>query len=217
MSTSNPTHGTKVTSDPERRQNPVNEGPGELTSDSLAAESTRAGGGFAENAGAEPSGVPSKSSTASNTDTSNATALPPAPDAERRGDAAERPAPQLPQDDVAPKHAEAVDGQAYGDGHQSNGKHVPLAPSYVTLDVTNPAKSLKVKGTNLTEGGFDSDDSKNASFNADIGSENDPGRLAEQKFQRASAENTSDAAGGPRQKNVSGGMPYEALSSEQQA
>jgi len=46
----------------------------------------------------------------------------------------------------------------------------------------------------LKEGGFDSDDSKNASFTSDIGDENDPGRVAEMKFAKENAEAVEDIA-----------------------
>ena len=66
------------------------------------------------------------------------------------------------------------------------------------------------KGRNLTEGGFESDDSKNASFNGDIGGKNDPGRLAEEKFIRDNA-NASEHAGMPRQPGFTGSNTYEGL------
>jgi hypothetical protein len=65
----------------------------------------------------------------------------------------------------------------------------------------------------LTEGGFESDDSKNASFNQEIGTKNDPGRLAELKMQRANAGGAGDAAI-PRQKGVTGDNEYDALSGD---
>lgn len=67
----------------------------------------------------------------------------------------------------------------------------------------------------MTEGGFD--DSNNASFNTDIGSENDPGRLAENKFQRREAESGPDAAGGARQKGVDNQHWYQPLQPDQRA
>lgn len=75
------------------------------------------------------------------------------------------------------------------------------APSYVSSVKSDPAQTGKPKGKNITEGGFDSDSSNNASFNNEIGTENDPGRVAEQTFQNT----TQSASGGtgPRQKMVS--------------
>jgi hypothetical protein len=62
----------------------------------------------------------------------------------------------------------------------------------------------------LTEGGFESDDSKNASFNQEIGTENDPGRLAEEKMQRANADAGGDGVM-PRQQGETGDNEYAAL------
>ena len=75
------------------------------------------------------------------------------------------------------------------------------APSYVSSVRSDPAQTGKPKGKNITEGGFDSDPSNNASFNNEIGTENDPGRAAEQTFQNT----TQSASGGVgrRQKMVS--------------
>jgi hypothetical protein len=82
------------------------------------------------------------------------------------------------------------------------------APSYVTAQsATYPGGP---KGKNLTEGGFESDDTKNASFTSDIGSKNDPGRLAEEKMQRENADAAGDAAM-PRQKGITGDNEYDAL------
>lgn len=58
----------------------------------------------------------------------------------------------------------------------SGNTNVNAAPGYVS----SVSPSGKPHGKNITEGGFDADDSKNASFNSDIGSKNDPGRAAEQ-------------------------------------
>ncbi|KAI9869910.1 MAG: hypothetical protein M1830_004934, partial [Pleopsidium flavum] len=91
-------------------------------------------------------------------------------------------------------------------------QHVDLAPSYVQS--AHPT-SGKPKGQNITEGGFDDDPSKNASFNSDIGDENDPGRAAENKFQREAAEAGADAGGGPRQKAITGDGQYDLLEDDQ--
>jgi len=82
------------------------------------------------------------------------------------------------------------------------------APSYVNAQSeTHPGGP---KGKNLTEGGFESDDSKNASFTSDIGTENDPGRLAEERMLRENADPAGDAAM-PRQQGLSGVNEYDAL------
>lgn len=82
-----------------------------------------------------------------------------------------------------------------------------VAPSYVSSQYLHDSKP---KGKNLTEGGFDNDDSKNVSFRSEIGGKNDPSRLAEQKFMRENAQFANDA-GFPRDKGTTRGTPYDAL------
>ncbi|KAI9845153.1 MAG: hypothetical protein M1837_005038 [Sclerophora amabilis] len=237
---SNPSSGTKVTSDPERFNAPTEEGPGAITSDSLAADSSRAGGAFSANRNAEPQGVSSKSTTSNNTDTSGATTLPPAADAATRQEASDQQASDGVKGAAGLKYAEAAGGQGdfsgqhsaeYGyaggptSAKQSQGQSTSggggnaqggPAPSYVHADQLGQPRDAKPKGKNLTEGGFSSDD-PNASFNSEIGSKDDPSRLAEANFQRREAESGPDAGGGPRQKGVDGDQPYDALSSDTQA
>lgn len=67
----------------------------------------------------------------------------------------------------------------------------------------------KPKGANLTEGGFSSY-APNASFNSEIGTKNDPGRIAEQKFQRSAQQSGLDAAQ-PKDKGDTGDQPYSVL------
>lgn len=91
-----------------------------------------------------------------------------------------------------------------------------VAPGYIASVTVQPTQSGKPKGKNLTEGGFDdTDDSaaNNASFTADIGTENDPGRLAEQGFQRTNA--AVAGGGGPRQDEVTGKGQYDVLEGDQ--
>lgn len=58
----------------------------------------------------------------------------------------------------------------------------------------------------------------NASFGGEVGTDNDPGRVALGGFQRANAESGPDAAGGPRQKDVSGyDKGYGTLNSDETA
>jgi hypothetical protein len=91
------------------------------------------------------------------------------------------------------------------------------APSYVSSQYVDGGRP---KGSNLMEGGFDSDDAKNASFNNEIGTKMDPGRLAEQKMTRENADAAGDAAGDaamPRQKGVSGDNTFDALEGDTSA
>lgn len=88
-----------------------------------------------------------------------------------------------------------------------------IAPSYVNVQYLDRGKP---KGKHLTEGGFDDSDSKNASFTSDIGTKDDPGRLAEQRFELLNAESALDA-GTPKQKGFVRDNPYEALGEESPA
>jgi hypothetical protein len=194
----------------------IQEGAGAVASDSLAAESTRAGGGFSENRNSEPQGVKGSNSTFANENTSGATRLDPAPDAEAR----------LAQEDAkeerklgsgATSYPSSAGGQSKGlaventEGSYETGgasSNAGTAPSYVNSQFIKDQAGPH--GKNLTEGGFESDDSKNASFNQEIGTENDPGRLAEEKMQRTNADAGGDAAM-PRQGGVTGDNEYSAL------
>lgn len=199
----------------------IEESTGAVANDSLAAESTRADGGFASNRGSEPQGVSGSNSTFANKNTSGATRLDPASDAEARqaeGDWAE----EKKLGGTGNRYPDAVGGQAKGlavtdtqGSYETGGasSNAGAAPSYVASQYVDGGGP---KGKNLTEGGFESNDSKNASWNQDIGGKNDPGRLAEQKFERLNA-GADSTAGQPRQKGVSGDNSYDALGGDTQA
>ncbi|KAH9220933.1 hypothetical protein DL95DRAFT_478258 [Leptodontidium sp. 2 PMI_412] len=199
MSTRNPTHGTKVTDSNEPQ---IREGAGPVASDSLAAESTRDGGGFAQNRNSEPQGVAGANSTFANENTSGARRLDPALDAETR----------MAEEDWAEKKklgaADSVGAQR-GPGSDETGgsSSAGIAPSYVNSQFHDTAGP---KGRDLHEGGFESRDSNNASFNSEIGSKNDPSRLVERKFQRQNADYDGEA-GMPRQKGDLEDNTYDTL------
>ncbi|KAG2415177.1 hypothetical protein HFD88_006368 [Aspergillus terreus] len=235
---------TKVTNDPEASRNPISESAGPVAGDSLAAESSMTGGAFSQNRGSEPLGVAAGQSTLNTTDTSAATKLPAAPVGTKREDITRQekypdalggqgnfPGAHLPQSGYTggPTGAKQTQSQGTHASSQQKSSHTQApasgsgyhsqynggqAPSYVA-DVTGDFGDKKPKGRNLTEGGFD--DSNNASFNTDIGSQNDPGRLAENKFQRREAESGPDAAGGARQKGVDNQHWYQPLQPDQRA
>lgn len=217
---------TKVTNDPASQQ-PIEEPSGPVASDSLAAESVRHGGAFSENRGAEPMGVSGNKSTLNTTNTSAATELPPASEGALREDRQRQE-----------KYPEALGGQGnfpgahhsgYAGGPTAAKKEMGMnageystasgsgrskfdggqAPSYVN-DITPGYQHTKPAGRNIHEGGFDADDKNNASFNSEIGSDQDPGRAAINKFQRTTAESGPDA-GHPRQKKVDNQQPFQAL------
>ncbi|CRG89578.1 hypothetical protein PISL3812_06615 [Talaromyces islandicus] len=231
-----PSTGTKVTTDPSSN-NPVKEGPGPITKDSLAAESVRQGGTFAQNPDNQPLGVSGRQSTFNNTDTSGATTLSSAPQSgdredlnrqerypEALGGQGDYPGAHLPESGYAggPTRAKKELGigthqyntqerqAAVAGGSAHNGG---TAPSYVA-PVTENLGSTKPHGTNIREGGFDSG-RKNASFTSDIGSNKDPGRLAENKIQRTNAESGANAA--YPNPTVDDNQPYAVLGSDQRA
>lgn len=180
--------------DPARYTDPRKEGAGAVASDSLAADSTRSGGGFSENRDSQPLGVSGSHSTLANEDTQSATRLGPAPDAEAR------------------KARDDWSDQPSG-GYQHQQQQQQQYPS--TTSRIAPAGSQKPKGKNLTEGGFDDSTSKNASFNSDIGTKQDPARLAENRLQHEMAEVDATAAKGPKDKPEKGdNQPYSALTEE---
>lgn len=296
-------HGMKVKSDPASRHYSTREGAGPVTADSLAAESTHQGGGFAQNRDSEPLMVKGANSTFTNTDISAAVTLPPAANHASRSDPNEEyihlgtkhetgkshgsgtgsgtvqdhsqdehhsesvsehqstPKDQKPpvsQDTASSESHEGGGpssshgsgqesagkqsgsehdssehttgkgtGSSHGEGDQSTvkaagkgtGSHQPeVAPTYVDVDVVNPPIHPKPKGANLTEGGFDSDNAPNASSNAEIGSEDDPGRVAEAQIQKAMAHTAEGSAGsGLKQKKITDDGQYDALPAEEEA
>lgn len=203
----------KVTTDPAGTQNPVTEGAGTVTSDSLAAESANKGGSF----GGVPSKQPSASTTTNTTDTSNAKELPPAAD----GTARKAATGELdePYKGAHPSGKDAGSGPTYNADTTSSSSQ-PAAGQDGTFDHASGTAAFgkggesgvgKPKGTNLTEGGFQGDE-PNASYNTDIGSENDPGRAALGKLQRMTDESAVDAGNPTRQKEVETGTGgYDAL------
>jgi len=214
MSTQNPTHGQKVTdsSAPE-----IEEGAGAIASDSLAAESTRDGGDFAENRGSEPLGVKGANSTFANENTSGAETLEPSDSkASRTDDESYSTNPEDKRD----TEGELDSGAArYDSAADKGGRDVPEtedAPSYVNSQFVDTAGP---KGKNLTEGGFDSDDSKNASY-AEIGSKEDPSLQAQEKFSKENSGQavTSGMAGQGGAFEVDAGTgTYDALDGEREA
>lgn len=162
-------------------------------------------------------GVSGSNSTLANKNTSGATQLDPAPYAESRES-------QKNWAEERGGYPDTLGGQAKGlaventQGSSSTGgasSNADPAPSYIA---SQHIRDNKPKGTNLTEGGFDSDDTKNASFNAEIGSKDDPGRLAEDKIQRQNADEGASAAQ-TRQygQGVGGDNQYSNLDGETQA
>ena len=206
---------------------PIQEGPGAIAKDSLAAESSA----FPDDA---TSSVPGSRSTFNNTNTSGATTLPPARDATSRLSPSQR-------DNTAAvsgqKYPDAVGQPDLGDSKTSDqgyvggptkgstagsatyntstggGSKADPAPSYVNNIYLQDSKP---KGTGIQEGGFDSG-APNASFTTDIGSENDPGREGTAHFQRQFAGDAADAGLPKTQKGLDSDTPYQNLDTDQSA
>lgn len=100
-----------------------------------------------------------------------------------------------------------------GEGEDTSSSNAGAAPGYVASVKSDPAQTGKPHGKSITEGGFDSDDSKNASFGAEIGSKEDPGRAATEQFQTSAQ--TSAGGKGPRQGEVTRDGQYDVLETEQ--
>jgi len=212
--------GMKNTTDPATNDT-IQEGAGAVTSDSLAAESVNSGGDFAENRGSEPLKVKGSNSTLANDDTSAATTLPPAPDAESRDDVSlSQTTSSSTKGPGGEKYAEGAGGQpdfpgktsaegyVGGSTDEKSGVHdVDTAPSYVTTLASE--NTGKPKGKNITEGGFDGE--ADSGF-AEPGSEEDPGRASLQGFQNQQA---ATVGSGPRQGKVTGDGQYDMLEDEQ--
>ncbi|KAI8306398.1 hypothetical protein K4K61_004582 [Colletotrichum sp. SAR11_59] len=106
-------------------------------------------------------------------------------------------------------------GSAPGSGAASVPGQAGAAPTYVNNQYTRDPNGPH--GKNITEG-FDDKNTKDgvqAAMKADIGSENDPGRVAEQHLKLSQTKGARDA--GPRQGEVGGETVYEKLKSDVQA
>lgn len=99
------------------------------------------------------------------------------------------------------------------EGNSEDSVPADVAPSYVTNVASDQVRNTKPKGKNITEGGFDDDAGKNASFTSDIGDENDPGRAAESAFQKRTQKVAG--GGGPTQTEITNDGQYAVLDEEQ--
>lgn len=194
---------------PTSNPDPKNENPGMVTSDSLAAESINEGGSFAANADARgPMAQPSRSVNTNTTDTSGATVLDAAPDAEAR----------RVGEEWGENKALNAGGELGGQGSsgQPSASSAAMAAGGPTSSTTSGSVEDRAqpKGQNITEGGFDAD-APNASYTGDIGGKNDPGRAALGKFE---AENVPVAgSAGERQQKVTGEGQFGSLGGDASA
>ncbi|KAG9204242.1 hypothetical protein G6514_001315 [Epicoccum nigrum] len=214
-------HGQKVTTDPESKQ-PIYEGAGEVTSDSLAAESLKSGGHFGEGnpKASAASAQPSKGSTATNTDTSGARRLSPAPDAEAR-DASHGWSEQQQisagsnlstgkEHGVGPTYNKVGGATGYGTSTQAPSSNVgEVQGGYAGADhkVLEKDGHFHMPGKNVHE---DPNLSGKSEF-GEIGTNKDPGRQAELDFAKRTA-----AGGGVGSKGgaTDDGSKFSGLSDE---
>ncbi|CAI6332739.1 unnamed protein product [Periconia digitata] len=214
--------GTKVT-DP---HNTKPESVGVVTSDSLAAESLQESGTFGSgNPNAAASKQPSHSTTTNNTDTSGATTLPPGSSAAAR-DA------QNGQGGTQPLQAGKEQGKNAGVGPTYNTPSTSSSSSTGPSSTSGAANASSVlgtvaggyagasetaqnpgvkqpKGKNLTE---DSNLEGKTAF-GEVGTEQDPGRVAEQAFAQRAAQPGADA-GYEKSKLQDGESKFSGLGDE---
>ncbi|KAF2817370.1 uncharacterized protein BDZ99DRAFT_493202 [Mytilinidion resinicola] len=227
-------YGTKVTNDPSASD--IQEAVGTVTSDSLAAESLKGDGHFAEgNPKAAASSQKSAGSTANNRDTSGATTLDAAPDAEAREaqeewsetsqlnagrglgkDAGRGPSYNTPADDARNNSGTGTGEYNTTTGGSGGVDQAPTGGYAGSAELGRDQGEFKPHGKNITEGGFDSG-APNASFHQEIGGSKDPGRLAEAKFENQNAQSGYDGGSGPRQSEVTGEGQYNTLRREEDA
>ncbi|KAK1674853.1 hypothetical protein BDP55DRAFT_632506 [Colletotrichum godetiae] len=106
-------------------------------------------------------------------------------------------------------------GGAPGSSAASIPDQAAAAPTYVSNQYVRDPNGPH--GKNITEG-FDTANTKDgvqAAFTAEVGSENDPSRVAEQGLLQSQTKAGRDA--GPRQTEVGGETVYEKLKSDVQA
>ncbi|EAT81932.1 hypothetical protein HBI56_083210 [Parastagonospora nodorum] len=219
-------HGQKVTTDPESTRNPIYEGVGTVTSDSLAAESLKGSGDFgAGNPKAGASKQPSASSNTNNTDTSNATRLDPAVDAHAR-EAQDGWSEEQSLKAGKGLGKESGVGPTYntiGSSVNSAGDHIGVSTgAQVGFDgvqgnvapeaaYSHPHQLGGPKGANLTE----DPNLHGKTVFGKIGTKNDPGRVAEQEFAKRAA---AQSGGGDRGDLAQGGdSKFSSLDREERS
>lgn len=208
----------QVTTDPETLNNPKNENPGIVPKDSLAGESIREGGSFAANADARgPMDQKAAGLTANTTDTSGATRLDPAVDAEARqaseewGESAKihAGAELGKQAGVGPTYNTPSGGAGAGSGGMVSGDQIADTTNQASTGAAiPPSVAGGPKGANLTEGGFD-ESAPHAKFDVEPGSKQDTGRQA-----LLDTDVPVSGGAGPRQGGVSGDGQFDALKDE---
>ncbi|KAL1593395.1 hypothetical protein SLS60_011003 [Paraconiothyrium brasiliense] len=210
--------GTKVT-DPKAT---LNEPTGLVTSDSLAAESLKNDGQFAaNNPHAAASKQPSASTTSNTTDTSGATRLPPAPDAEARdAQVGWQETSQLnaakglgKESGVGPTYnVGGTSGAASGrsDSFNPGGNAAPTGGYAGASEQARSAGELRPHGANITE---DPNLSGKTVF-GEIGTNQDPSRVAELEFAKRDALPGEATGAGKDLSSQTGDSKFSGLSDE---
>ncbi|KYG43743.1 hypothetical protein M433DRAFT_156373 [Acidomyces richmondensis BFW] len=155
------------------------ENPGLVTSDSLAAESVNSGGDFAADA---PTRGPMSQNSAGSTAATTDTS-----------------------------GARTLDAAPTAEAREAEGEWAESGRMRAGEDLSRGSQTVEESRPNREgpgEGGFDSD-APNASFEAEIGGNDDPGRVAVQKLQEEDVPVAGTA--GERQTQVTGDGQFEGL------
>jgi hypothetical protein len=210
----------KVTNDPAGKANPIIEGTGLVTKDSLAAESIQAGGDFdANNEHRGFSDQPSTSTTSNTTDISAATVLSPAADSEARQAQEEWDEQAIlnrgrqeaePVSNANPTAGSQQSGGGFG-GSRGDGDDQGFESSRFEGGPVKPS------GKNLKEDPNMSNKGVNYTGNAEPGSKFDSSRAAWQTIEKKNAMSGADAGGGPRQTALEDDDQYKTLDAEVEA
>lgn len=158
-------------------------------------------------------------STARNTNTTSATILEAAPDAEARF-AAEKRNKSVQLNAVKGPGKNARVGPVYNAGAGTDVLSADIKERQLSAGVAPTAMQINIdsavlepKGEDLHEGGFE-ESFPNESFRSDIGSKNDPASAAEKKTKSYNAQNVIDA-GYERDLKISGISGYDVLGDEE--
>jgi len=163
----NPTHGAKNTSDPAARNDPKKEFSGTVLKDSLAAESIESGGSFSRG---NPTGIHGATAASSTLNRGDDT------EGFRRVHDSEDPSSGYTgkDDDNEAGSQTQRSGKSAGMQMQSNSDWVQPDGNY---NSSRTQKSERSRGEDMEFGGVNYVDRQ-----PEIGSKEDPGRLAEKKF-----------------------------------
>jgi hypothetical protein len=208
--------------DPNRPQEPT----GPVASDSLAAESLKSGGAFAQNEKVEAMGVEGGKSTLNNSDTAGAKELRPAADAAHRegdqqakhpdgagkpqfagmhdqhgyvgGPSPDRAGPTSGSGEYSTGQASSSTGGARHTSGEAYRANAAADPAPTIYSDYRTEENLKPKGRNITEG----DIPPTETVMSNVGEANDPERLAEEKTLSRNADTSGGGAGGAKQYGV---------------